>query len=282
LFSHSRISDKGQIVEISILNRGFKTEEQIDVSLNPQMHYELIGSNNPDAALNGAKLSIPRIGSADDCSVLLQADNGKFSHEDIVNCLSKESKGVVVTKLEELPLTAQQRVGAIGFVAILVLIGAIAFKGFDLYVENTKQEGEGNTSAKESAAVAPLDLQGWSISKAYTDEPMYRQILDKDLKISLGASAQKGRVMSLPISVFNGTDKPISLSAWVSSTVEQDGIDYERKRVNNRLVLPGGKLNMNLQAAIGAEESDRGALLEVFLTQEGGGSLKASRMVFGQ
>ena len=33
LFSHSRISDKGQIVEISIMNRGFKTEEAVELSL---------------------------------------------------------------------------------------------------------------------------------------------------------------------------------------------------------------------------------------------------------
>ena len=71
LFSHSKISDKGQIAEISVMNRGFKTEEGIELLLNPAMHYELVGSNNPDATIVRNKLCVPRIGSADDCSILL-------------------------------------------------------------------------------------------------------------------------------------------------------------------------------------------------------------------
>ena len=283
LFSHSRISDKGQIVEISVLNRGFKTEEQIELSLNPHLHYELIGSNNPDTALHGAKLAIPRIGSADDCSVLLQAENGKFSHNDIVNCLSKESKGTVATKLEELPLTAQQRVGVVGFIALLVVGGALAFKGIDAYFQYTQPgSGVNNDGKAVSEQLAEPDLQGWSIAKYYDGELIYKQIVAKELQISLGPTTRRGRILSIPISVSNKTDKSISITAWTSSAVDQSGIDYDRKRVSNRLIFPKGNFNFTLQAATGAVDAEKAALVEVFLTREGGESLKATRMVDGQ
>ncbi|KRG63770.1 hypothetical protein ABB26_11235 [Stenotrophomonas humi] len=279
LFSHSRISDKGQIVEVSILNRGFKTEEQVELSLNPQLHYELIGSNNPDATLNGAKLAIPRIGSADDCSVLLQADNGKFSHEDIVKCLSKESKGTVTTKLEELPITAQQRVGVVGFVAFLVVAGALLFKSIDKIFETINPE----VAAKNETQARPVppkpDLQGWSIPSVYEDEAMYKQIVTKDLQIAMGTVTRRGRTLSIPITVANGTTEPFALTAWTSSPVDDSGISFERRRVNSRLLFPKGNFEYTLQAATGSGEAEKAALVEVFLTREGGQTLKATRMV---
>lgn len=280
LFSHSRISDKGQIVEISVLNRGFKTEEQVELSLNPQLHYELIGSNNPDAALNGAKLAIPRIGSSDDCSVLLQADNGKFSHEDIVNCLSKESKGTITTKLEELPLTAQQRVGVVGFVAFLVIAGVLLFMGIDRIFEAINPDSPTKTDQKSSPALPQkADLQGWNIAKVYEDEALYDQIAAKDLQIAVGKVTRRGRILTIPITVNNGTQEPFSITIWTSSPADDSDIDFERRRLSDRLVLPKGSFNYTLQAVTGDAEAEKVALVEVFLTREGGQTLKATRMV---
>lgn len=280
LFSHSRISDKGQIVEISVLNRGFKTEEQIELSLNPQLHYELIGSNNPDATLNGAKLAIPRIGSSDDCSVLLQADHGKFSHEDIVNCLSKESKGKVTTKLEELPLTAQQRVNVVVFFVIIVAVGALLFLSIDSILETLDPDAAARS--EEKPASAPLqkhDLQGWNISDIYEDKAIYKYIVTKDLQIAMGTVTHRGQTLSIPITVANRTPEVFSLTAWTSSPVDDSGIDYERLRLSNRVIFPKGIFKYTLYAATGTAEAEKTALVQVWLTSEAGEMLKATRMV---
>ena len=48
-FSYSQLTDRGQLVEISIFNRGFKTEETVELTLNHGLRYELLGSNSQDA-----------------------------------------------------------------------------------------------------------------------------------------------------------------------------------------------------------------------------------------
>ena len=92
-FSYSQITDRGHLVEISIFNRGFKTEEAIDVTLNHTLRYELIGSNNQDAQVANNRITVPRIGPSDDATVLLLVEPGIFKPDDITQCLSKETKG---------------------------------------------------------------------------------------------------------------------------------------------------------------------------------------------
>ncbi|MBB5448040.1 MULTISPECIES: hypothetical protein [unclassified Paraburkholderia] len=97
------------MAELSVMNRGFKTEEQIEVSMAPTLQYEVVGSTNNDVSLSGNKLIIPRVGAGDDVTTILLVEGGPFSSSDISNCLSKESKGIVVGKLEQVPMTGPQK-----------------------------------------------------------------------------------------------------------------------------------------------------------------------------
>lgn len=281
LFSHSKISDDGQIVEISVMNRGFKTEEQIELSLNPKLRYELIGSNNPDATLTGSKLAIPRIGSADDCSVLLQAEHGQFSHSDIVNCLSKESKATVTTKLEEVPLTAQQRVAFLVFIVALILILVLIYFGLDAIYTRPDPSSKGDDVTEPAPPPKP-DLQGWSISDIYDDEPMYAAIVEKQLVVSVGAVSLQNRTMTFPVTVSNATENVITYSLSTTSAVSDEDIDLSKRSVGNRVLFLGASANHTLSAAVGNSPAEQKAIVVLFLSDEIGGTLRATRLVSAQ
>lgn len=117
-FSYSQITDRGQLVEVSVFNRGFKTEEAIDVTLNHAMRYELVGSNSQEVRVSGNKITIPRVGPSDDVTVLLLVELGTFKSNDIIQCLSKETMGRTVEKVENIPPNGPQRIAIVGMFVV--------------------------------------------------------------------------------------------------------------------------------------------------------------------
>src|SRR5215204_6416118 len=136
-FSYSQITDRGQLVEISMFNRGFKTEENVEMTLNHALRYELLGSNSQDSKVAGNKVVVPRIGPSDEVTVLLLVEGGEFKKDDIVQCLSKENKGQLASKLDEVTPTGPQRISIVGmFVAVPALLYGLTFL-LDVFADYT-------------------------------------------------------------------------------------------------------------------------------------------------
>lgn len=275
LFSHSRISDKGQIVEISIMNRGFKTEEAVELSLSPSMHYEIIGSNNPDATLSANKLFVPRIGSADDCSALLQVEGGKFTHSEIVSCLSKETKAIIATKLEQVPVTAQQRVGMLMFFGVVALLALLFVKGFD-YITNQLPTV---ADASNSTPVKATDTQGWNIGDIYKrdNNEIYKSLLNQQLIISIGSARVQKSTAVIPIIAENKSNATFTLRAELISSVDQDPLAILKGVLNGAVLFQGDSLTKELQVAIPAEQARRKVIVQIFVESSDGDTLSARR-----
>lgn len=157
MFSYSQITDRGQLVEITIFNRGFKTEEAIEVTLNPALKYEMLGTSNQDATVAKNKLLVSRLGASDEVAVILVVENGVFKPDDISQCLSKETKGTIATKLELVPITSSQRVS---LVVWMLLIPALLYGvnyGMDYFFKrvNTLPASVDNSDGKKF-----VDLHG--------------------------------------------------------------------------------------------------------------------------
>src|SRR5258708_36432779 len=69
LFSHSQLSERGNLAEVTVFNRGWKTEEVIELSLTSSLKYEMVGASNQDISLAKNKVSIPRSGPGGEVSV---------------------------------------------------------------------------------------------------------------------------------------------------------------------------------------------------------------------
>lgn len=216
LLSHSWLSEKGKLVELSIFNRGFKTEESIEIVLNKSLSYNLIGSNNQDAEILNNKVKIPRIGSSDETTIIFLIEGGEFSPKDVTSCLSKETKGRIVEKFEEIPVTWQIRVT--GIIVIFFVI-AIAYGAYFLYTDSITLEKRANTDAGKieqsiaqstSAIKENLDaiqstltkssatdsVNGWTIPDYYktTSDPLYQALKSSKIQINVqGDVSENGK-----------------------------------------------------------------------------------------
>jgi len=81
LYRTSEISNKGILCEISIFNRGRQIEEDIKVSLDNSLKYELLAFNDSNMSLDENIIKIDRLHKKSKVSVLLLVENGDFSYK---------------------------------------------------------------------------------------------------------------------------------------------------------------------------------------------------------
>lgn len=289
LFSHSNISDKGQIAEISVMNRSFKTEEAIELLLNPAMHYELIRSNNPDALLIKNKLLVPRIGSADDCSVLLQVEHGNFSKSDIVSCSSKETKASIANKFDDIPLTANQRISSLIIFAFFALFLFIVFKGTSHFFGSKLDESkiveqkvvEQNASPETAEPDSPPDHQGWNIPKPYaeTNNQLYQLFVSKKILVSVNTATVKRNTLQLDVSIENKSTVPLNLNMSTSGMLPQENIEYSKRAITYRLILPNDAIRAKFEILVPKEKGRQSAFIDFLLMSPDGDLLKGIRTI---
>ncbi len=127
LFIYSNVSKSGQLAELTIFNRGFKTEEAVEISLNPRLKYELVGKTAENISLSNTKIEISKIGASTDVTLILLVENGEFGKTDIVSCVSKETTGNLYDSLEFIPATGNQRIAAVLVFLVIPLIMLLIF-----------------------------------------------------------------------------------------------------------------------------------------------------------
>lgn len=128
LYRTSEITNKGVLCEISIFNRGRQIEEDIKVSLDNSLKYELLAFNDSNMSLDKNVIKIARLHKKSKVSVLLLVENGDFSFNQILQADSKTQKGKVIEKVEDIPPNLFDLI----FVLFLFvpLIGAGAWVGY--------------------------------------------------------------------------------------------------------------------------------------------------------
>nr|WP_319565966.1 hypothetical protein [uncultured Rhodoferax sp.] len=273
-FSYSHITDKGQLVEITIFNRGFKTEESVDVTLNPSYSYEMLGSNSQDASTDQNRIKISRIGPSDEVTALIIVEGGVFKKDDIVQILSKETKGSTVSKLEEVPPTGPQRVGLIAFFVAVPVALYVAYLSLDYIVKNFEPPSALVPKAKKTL------INGWSVpSFNLTTSPKMLEAFESG-KISapIGTPSAKGDIVILPVSVSNGTDKIIKYTLSMTTIASEKKIPSYNRHLSDVIVIPGKSEERKISVAIPAKSeniAERTIFIEVsFESMDGNESLR--------
>jgi hypothetical protein len=108
LFDYSDISNanNSKTLEITVLNSGSRSEENIEVQFSPVFTYTVVASNTAGLKLDDkAVLKIERLAPKQDATVILTAEGGEFRKDHIVGVSSKETVGRVKTSLSEAKLT---------------------------------------------------------------------------------------------------------------------------------------------------------------------------------
>lgn len=276
MFSYSQITDRGQLIELTVFNRGFKTEESVEITLNPMLRYEILGSNSQDVIVEKNKVKISRIGSSDEVTSLLIVENGVFKKDDITQCLSKETRGRVVDKLEEVPLTGPQR---INFLVVIILL-ALSGYAFTYGIDHVLERLEGPV-AKEETASKVVEIAGWKILKVYAnqrDSFLFEKFSNQEIRAELEAGARKNNLVGIKLRIVNNTDQIIRISSAEMITMASEKIipSYERS-IYDVLVLPKKAVERSVNVVIPKDKKDLAeniVFAELFLTDTNGDSLK--------
>lgn len=234
-FSYSHITDKGQLVEISIFNRSFKTEEAIDVTLNPAYSYELLGSNSQDVVAEKNRIKIARIGPSDEVTALIIVEHGIFKKDDIIQILSKETKGRTVSKLEEVPPTAAQRVSLIAFFVAIPVMAYLGYQGLN-YAIRKIEDPIGITSEGDERTI-----QGWVVpSYSFRTSPgVLEDLKSGKLSVDIGTIVAKGDVATVPISIKNETAKVVQMDLALTTVASEGKIPSYERHLTDVMVVPG-------------------------------------------
>lgn len=278
-FSYSQITDRGQLVEISIFNRGFKTEETVELTLNHALLYELLGSNSQDAKVMSNKVVVPRIGPSDEVTVLLLVEGGTFKKDDIAQCLSKENKGQLVSKLDEVTPTGPQRISIVGmFVAVPALLYGLTFL-LDAVSNYTRT---GTVSAAPDLR-APLVVGGWQVPWFQIDRSaLLSNFKDGKISVTVGSVSKKGDIASIPLRFTNQSAEVLKATATVTSARSSSRFKSFELTLAD-IVLIQGKPEEKVFRVVIPEGStivgERTAFIEVSLSTMDGKSLSFQRQL---
>lgn len=273
MFSYSQITDRGQLVEISVFNRSFKTEESIDVTLNHTLSYEMLGSNSQDAAVRGNKIQISRIGPSDEVTVLLLVEKGTFKRDDITQCLSKETKGQTVSKLEEVPPTGPQRVGLVAaLVGVPMLMYAATF-GIDYLLERNKTPAAVNTSSAQE-----VELNGWKIGNHYArvSSKLFTNFSDRKIAASVGAMSKKGDIVTVPVKLQNNTDQILKIDVSMTTASSSKRFKSYELSTGEIVLFPGKADERSVKVVVpesGNDPNEKLVFVEAFVRNTEGDSL---------
>jgi hypothetical protein len=256
LFRHSSLTDQGTIVQLSLINRGFKTEEDIEITLDRQLTYELVASTMSKVSLEGDTLTVPRLSANDQMQFVLMADGGTFSPSSIIGVASRETKGKTVENLEKVPLHAGAMLAVIGM--LVGLMGAGALGGYFAReviddVRNTEErtsvlEARLEISDQEAARIQSLESQGWRGVEGFLKSGVAEAYPDS-LPVSIGEVSRDGDIVDVVVKLENLTEDLIRVSGkLISPAGESDDLDLSEKWFHDHVVLHNASAEVRLKA----------------------------------
>ncbi|WP_139427898.1 hypothetical protein [Aeromonas sobria] len=269
-FSYSHITDKGQLVEISVFNRGLKTEENIDVTLNHSYSYELLGANSQDVLIDKNRIKISRIGPSDEITTLIIVEGGIFKTDDIFQTLSKETKGNTVSKLEEVSPTGPQRIILVALFLVLPIflyVGYISMNKFIGSISAPLVKKEVTSAIIESEI--KKSIQGWNVPRhnVSTAPKLFSDFESKKISAEIGTPSINGNVISLPVLVSNKTDGIIKYDLSMTTIASEKKIMTYDRKVSDVIVIPSGtekrKIDVIIDDSLG--EAGRTVFIELWI-----------------
>ena len=274
MFSYSQITDRGHLVELSVFNRGFKTEEAIDVTLNHSLSYDVIGANSQDVTIKDNRLHITRIGPSGEVTTLLLVEKGTFTPDDIVQRLSKETKGKVVSKLEEVSPTGPQRIGLVAGLIGLPLVLYAGTIGLDYLFTLAKQ-----TNTTVAADASPVvEVQGWRIRRYYesASRGLFKSFSDGKIAVVISPVSRKGDWVSVPVRLTNSTDKVLKINVNMTTAASAQKLKSYELSTGEIVLVPGRSDERAIRVIVPANASDqieKVVFVEAFIQDTDGDSL---------
>jgi hypothetical protein len=238
------------------------------VTLNTALQYELIGSNSQYASVAQNKIHISRVAPSDDITVLLLVENGSFKLGDIIQCLSNQTEGKLVTKLEMVPPTGQQRVMLVGMVIVLPILFWGMTAGID-YIYKIHP----SIKVTETATSPALDINGWKVRDIYQrmSPQLFKSFSSGQISATLGNALRRGDIVSIPVLIQNETDLVLNGSLSMNTPMSSKRFKSFELSERHILIFPGRSEERTIKVVVpehATERLDRTVFMELFIRTE--------------
>lgn len=319
LFNKSNTSEHVQLAEITVLNRGFGNEEDVVLTLNPKFKYEITGSTSRDYVFEDNKLTIPRIGSNKEITVVLTVEaialTGQlFSQADIESCLSKATTGIGAASLAEVPSSGQSKIaGVVTFIFIPILAFTVfwglekLFNPKDLEANASAAEASAKSAEIDAASAADAASQalaeareaianktkvykGWKVPSLYYNSggKVFRDFERGAITITVGdiKRSSTNDLVAVPVLIKNLTDSPIRYSFTMTTAASESDErtpSYDR-RLNDIFVAPNSVSAKEIKVVLPRNAVDpvqRMIWADVFIKDADGDTLSISQIIEG-
>jgi len=127
LFQYGRTVNQNEIiVELTVFNRGWLLEDEIEITLSRNFEYELIATTDNDIDLKKDKILIKRFPNNHSITIIIKVYNNDFSRDNIAKFTSNHASGQVVSGLSNMTSTGEGLFG-IGFLATITIMAFVFF-----------------------------------------------------------------------------------------------------------------------------------------------------------
>lgn len=203
LYRHAPVSQNGSLCELIVFNKGNQVEEDIKVSLDPDIKAELLAASSTGIAFSDSMLNIERLHKGCEASVMLLVENGLLDSSKIMSVSSKGTKGRVCKKVSEVPPNF-----ALYFLFLVLVIGI--FPG--MYY-GSKAYTAINSAYVQYKLQSPHKL-GWTNLVSYYDSEMRKSYGNQEFPIRfVSRQTDKTKKPTLTFDVFNKTAVPMTVYA---------------------------------------------------------------------
>jgi len=242
LYRSTPLSNNGSLCELIVYNKGNQVEEDISVSLDPDLKAELLASNSPELTLENSYIKIERLHKGQEISAILLIENGIFDSSKITSISSKSTLGKVFKKTEEVPPNF-----AMSFLLIACLLGLTP--GF-IYGMKTYESLSRMYNENQLSAVYGL---GWKNLERYYESDLRKSYSNQEFPVRLiGSSLGKEEAKLLNFEVYNKGSIPLRVTVDKKIRNKSD-LSY----FTNITVAPMSKKEFTIKAPDPTENSAR-------------------------
>lgn len=250
MFSYSELSSNGQVIELTIINKGKRSEEDVQVKLSPSFKYDVIASTLPGLKIDSNSLiKIDRLSQSEEVSVVVNVDNGEFNNDNILSISSKETKGEIKKKIEESESQSAGELIAVVFF-IFILMPLIGYLFGNIFVDEIWPSISPETK-QERIDADKLKLGGWENIENFVGTEHYYSYNGK-WPIEVEFPKREGGLLSFKINFSNMLDERIEFTASASTPYNSLESKIRSEWTPNNyesgiLLLPGTKTSRTIE-----------------------------------